>query len=79
MEDGLTSEYETILYMSVCSCLVDAGCKYNQDIVNFTQSLKMSMCGTSYSSFFLIGVHSMQGWTATTRHGVTRKEAQKRL
>ena len=21
----------------------------------------------------------MQGWTATTRHGVTRKEAQKRL
>ena len=29
--------------------------------------------------FFLIGVHSMQGWTATTRHGITRKEAQKRL
>ena len=22
---------------------------------------------------FLIGIHSMQGWTATTRHGVTRK------
>ena len=29
--------------------------------------------------FFLIGIHPMQGWTATTRHGVTRKEAQKRL
>ena len=29
--------------------------------------------------FFLIGIHSMQGWTATTSHGVTRKEAQKRL
>ena len=29
--------------------------------------------------FFLIGVHTMQGWTATTKHGVTRKEAQKRL
>ena len=29
-------------------------------------------------SFFLIGIHSMQGLTATTRHGVTRKEAQKR-
>ena len=27
--------------------------------------------------FFLIGIHSMQGWTAT-RHEVTRKEAQKR-
>ena len=31
--------------------------------------------------FFLIGIHSMQGWTATSRHGVTRKKkkAQKRL
>ena len=29
--------------------------------------------------FFLIGIHSMQGWTATTRHGVTRKETQKGL
>ena len=29
--------------------------------------------------FFLTGIHSMQGQTATTRHGVTRKEAQKRL
>ena len=28
---------------------------------------------------FLIGIHSIQGGTATTRHGVTRKEAQKRL
>ena len=28
---------------------------------------------------FLIGIHSMQGWTATTRHGVITKEAQKRL
>ena len=29
--------------------------------------------------FFLIGIHSMQGWTATTRHGVTRKRSTKRL
>ena len=27
--------------------------------------------------FFLIGIHPMQGWTDTTRHGVTRKKAQK--
>ena len=30
--------------------------------------------------FFLIGIHSMQGWTATKRHGITRlqeKNAQK--
>ena len=29
--------------------------------------------------FFLIGIHPMQGSTVTTRHGVTRKKAQKRL
>ena len=29
--------------------------------------------------FFKIGIHSMQGWTATMRYGVTWKEAQKRL
>ena len=32
-----------------------------------------------YTIFFLIGIHSMQGWTATTRHGVTRKRSTKRL
>ena len=30
-------------------------------------------------TFFLIGIHSMQGRTATTRHGVTRKKSTKRL
>ena len=32
-------------------------------------------------SFFLkkTGIHSMQGWTATTRHGVTTKRNTKRL
>ena len=29
------------------------------------------------SRYFKVGIHSMQGWTATTRHGVTRKETQK--
>ena len=38
-----------------------------------------SLPKTDWLIFFLIGIHSMQGWTATTRHGVTRKEAQKRL
>ena len=28
---------------------------------------------------FLIGVHSMQGWTATTRHGVTKKKEHKKI
>ena len=29
--------------------------------------------------FFLIGIHSMHGLTATTRHGATRKRSTKRL
>ena len=29
--------------------------------------------------FFLIGIHSFQSWTTTTRHGVTRKRNTKRL
>ena len=29
--------------------------------------------------YFLIGIHSMQAWTATTRYGVTRKRRIKRL
>ena len=28
---------------------------------------------------FLIGIHSMQGSTATTRHGITRNRSTKRL
>ena len=30
-------------------------------------------------NFFLIGIHFMQGWTAITRHGVTRKRSTKAL
>ena len=30
-------------------------------------------------SFFLTGIHSMQGWTVTTRHEVARKRSTKRL
>ena len=32
----------------------------------------------SFFIIFLIGIHSMQGWTATARHGVTRKRSTKR-
>ena len=36
--------------------------------------------GCSYFLFlFLIRIHSMQGWTATTRHWLTRKRSTKRL
>ena len=29
--------------------------------------------------FFLIGIHSMQGWSVTTRHGVKRKKKYKKI
>ena len=29
------------------------------------------------TTFSKTGIHSMLGWRATTRHGVTKKEAQK--
>ena len=32
-----------------------------------------------YFFFFLIRILSMEGWTATTRHGVTRKSSMKKL
>ena len=36
--------------------------------------------GSSVSRFLKkIGTHSMQGYTATTRHGVTRKRSTKKL
>ena len=43
---------------------------------------RLEMMFNKFSSnffFFLIGIHSMQGWTATTRHGLTRKRTTKRL
>ena len=41
--------------------------------------LGMNVSAVLIFFFFLIGIHPMQGWTATTRHGVTRKKTQKRL
>ena len=32
-----------------------------------------------FKTFFKIGIHSMDDWTATTRHGVTRTRNEKRL
>ena len=51
----------------------------------FQRDLKVSSIfliaclSAKYVLLFLIGIYSMQGWTAATRHGVTRKEAQKWL
>ena len=44
-----------------------------------TISKYIDIIAKGYLSNFLIGIHSMQGWTATTRYGVTRKRSTKRL
>ena len=45
------------------------------------QPLKILLMVASLLSIFfcLIRIHSMQGWTVTLRHGVTRKRSTKRL
>ena len=44
-----------------------------------TRKMMHRICYGFYWSFVLIGIHTMQGWTATTRHGITRKKNTKRL
>ena len=41
---------------------------------NFCISVFFPLCQLLLGNFFLIGIHSMQDWTATLRHGVTRKK-----
>ena len=47
-----------------------SGCLFKYQSV---QTIFYDLCS------FLIGIHSMQGRTATTRHGVTRKRPTKRF
>ena len=49
----------------------------NIESVQFTAALAIT--GAIQELFLLIGVHSMQSWTANTRHGVTRKRSTKIL
>ena len=44
---------------------------------NFSKNSNLDDSGVSLAVFFLIGIHSMQGSTATTRHEVTRKRSTK--
>ena len=53
--------------MTVFSIVIDFG------------NLNIFSASTKKNNFFLIGIRSMQGRTATIRHGVTRKRSTKRL
>ena len=48
-------------------------------LVNVYYKLQTNFSMLRWLTLFLIGIHSMQGWTATTSHGVTRKWSIKRL
>ena len=49
-------------------------CTYCYPIYNFWENYPQI-----WYSFFLIAIHSMQGWTATTWHGVTRNRNKKKI
>ena len=50
---------------------INSGARKEKDI------LQIQWVEICRSFFFLIGIHSMQGWAATMRHGLQEKEAQK--
>ena len=71
------------------------GCIYQQPSTNPTEFIDIfiskllwkiskedktiALMGDLFIYLFLIGIHSMKGWTATTRHGVTRKRSTKKI
>ena len=53
-------------------------CIYLEEIKNlFLHLIKEKWY--SKCNVFMIGIHSMQGWTATIKHGDTRKRSTRRL
>ena len=53
---------------------------FNVNLLNYNEHNQTNeFLDSLASNFFLIGIHPMQGWTATTRHGVTRKKSTKKI
>ena len=44
-----------------------------------TYCIPLAKIQSKFYDSFLIGIHSMQGWKVTTRHGVARKRTKKDL
>ena len=44
-----------------------------------TYCISLAKVQSKYYDSLLIGIHSMQGWKATTRHGAARKRTKKDL
>ena len=80
------------IYTTLSKCQKRTVIQKRKKKKNLSMLLKVAICSrdswkTSSSLFFLffyffiflIGIHSMQHWTATMRHRVTRKETQKKI
>lgn len=63
-ESRVMTEYK---HMQVAQVETDAGYKYLKNQLEIKQLFIMTI---QRVQFFLIGIHSMHGWTATTRYGI---------
>ena len=63
-ESRVMTEYK---HMQVAQVETDAGYKYLKNQLKIKQLFIMTI---QRVQFFLIGIHSMHGWTATTRYGI---------
>ena len=75
------ARYKRILWdfaRAVCACFLIISVFILMSYLNIA-CLLFKYFDLCWSFFFLIGIHSMQGWTATKRNGVTSKRSTKRL
>lgn len=69
------------LYLIHSFCMYDAcnACDLSKAIIQKWCSLAKLWFGWVFFVFFLIGIQSLQGWTATLKHGVIKTRSTKRL
>ena len=75
--------FSFILLYLLLACFIDTVCfyqknsEYARDLISDLISVDSKTEKTFLTIYFLIRLHSMQGWIATNRHGVTRKRRRK--
>ena len=74
------SPFTTSAFCKIPVCLLGVNAKFIQHKkISIILLYHVLLVPISDFFFFLIGIHPMQGWTATTSHGVKRKKKQKIL
>ena len=81
--NSLIKVYKSLIWPHLDSGFIIFGQPKNESFCEKIESVRytaaLAITGAIQELFLLIGVHSMQGWTANTRHGVTRKRSTKIL